>query len=123
MLKVHAKEIGTLAILCLQGQIVTGETETLRNAVRSVPEARAVILDLARVNIVDARGLGVLLELRAQTESKGISFELMNVTKWVSKVLEVSRLDTVFKITSAVEIFPAISRSWGASAAALAPCA
>ncbi len=123
MLKVHAKEMGTVAVLCLQGQIVSGETEILRNAVHSLPEVSAVILDLARVTTVDAGGLGVMLELRAQAESKGIRFELMNVTKWVSRVLEVARLDSVFQITSGVEFFSAVSRTRGASVAALAPCA
>ena len=123
MLKVHAKKLGTAAILCLQGRIVNGETEILRNAVHSLSEVSAVILDLARVTTVDAGGLGVLLELRAEAESRGIRFELMNVTKWVSRVLEIARLDSVFQITSGVEFFPAVSRTREASVAALAPCA
>src|SRR2546421_10368558 len=97
MLKVHAKNLGNVVILCLQGRIVRGETEPLRNAVRSVSEANAVILDLARVTTVDARGLGVMLELRQEAEARGIRFELMNITKLVGKVLEVSRLDSVFQ--------------------------
>ena len=123
MLKVHAKKLGTVAILCLQGRIVNGETEILRNALQSVSEASAVIIDLARVTTVDARGLGVMLELREQAESKGIRFELMNVTKLVSRVLEVTRLDSVFQITAGVEFFPAVSRSRRASMAAFASCA
>jgi anti-anti-sigma factor len=123
MLKVHAKNLGTVAVLCLQGRIVKGETEILRNALRSVSEASAVILDLARVTTVDAGGLGVMLELREQAESKGIRFELMNVTKLVSRVLEVTRLDSVFQITAGVEFFPAVSRSRRASVGALASCA
>src|SRR6266850_956159 len=98
MLKVHAKNLGTVAILCLEGRIVNGETEMLHNAVHSLSEVSAVILDLARVTTVDARGLGVLLELREHAEARGIRFELMNVTRWVSKVLEISRLDSVFQI-------------------------
>ena len=123
MLKVHAKNLGNVAILCLQGRIVIGETETLLNAVDSLSDVSAVILDLARVTTVDARGLGVMLELRAQAESKGIRFELMNVTKWVRSVLEITRLDSVFQITSEVEFFPAVSRSQRASIAELASCA
>jgi len=123
MLKVHAKNLGTVAVLCLQGQIVNGETEILRNAVRSVSGAGAVILDLARVSTVDAGGLGVMLELREQAESKGIRFELMNTTKWVNRVLEVTHLDSVFQITSGVEFFPAVSRRRPAPVAALASCA
>jgi len=123
MLKVHAKNLGTVAVLCLQGRIVRGETEILRNTLHSLSEVSAVILDLARVTTVDARGLGVMLELREQAESKGIRFELMNVTKLVSRVLEVTRLDSVFQITSGVEFFPAVPRSPRASMRALAPCA
>jgi anti-anti-sigma factor len=115
MLQVHAKKLGTVAVLCLDGQIVTGETEILRDAVHSLSEAlsdvSAVILDLARVTTVDAGGLGVMLALREQVESKGIRFELMNVNKWISRVLEITRLDSVFRITSGVEYFPAVSRS------------
>jgi anti-sigma B factor antagonist len=123
MLKVQTKSLGTVAVLCLQGQIVNGETETLRNAVNSLPEVSAVVLDLARVTTVDAGGLGVMLELRQHAESKGIRFELMNVTKWVSRVLEVTRLDSVFQITSGVEFFPTVSSSRRASVTPLASCA
>ena len=123
MLKVHAKNLGTVAVLCLQGRIVKGETEMLRKALHSLSEVRAVILDLARVTTVDAGGLGVLLELREQAESKGIRFELMNVTKLVSRVLEVTHLDSVFEVTSGVEFFPAASRGRQASMPWLASCA
>ena len=123
MLKVHAKKLGSVAVLCLQGRIVNGETETLRNAVHSLSEVSAVILDLARVTTVDAGGLGVMLDLRQQAEAKGIRLELMNVTRLVSRVLEVTRLDSVFRIAPGVEFFPAVSRGPRASVAALAPCA
>ena len=123
MLKVHAKHLGLVAVLCLEGRIVNGETEILRNAVHSVSDVSAVILDLARVITVDAGGLGVMLELREQAAAKGIRFELMNVTKWVSKVLEISHLDSVFQITAGVEFFPTVSRSQRASMARLASCA
>jgi len=123
MLKVHAKNLGTVAVLCLQGRIVKGETEMLRKALHSLSEVSAVILDLARVTTVDAGGLGVMLELREQAESKGIRFELMNVTKLVSKVLEVTRLDSVFEVTSRVEFSPAVSRRRPASVMRFASCA
>src|SRR5712691_6324579 len=123
MLKVHAKNLGTVAVLCLQGQFVNGETEILRNAVSSLSEVSAVILDLARVTTVDAHGLGVMLELRERLEAKGIRFELMNVTRLVGMVLEITRLDSVFRIKAGVEFFPAVSHSRRASMAELASCA
>lgn len=126
MLKVHAKNLETVAILCLQGRIVIGETEILREAVHSqaaVSGVSAVLLDLARVTTVDAHGLGVMLELREQAEAKGIRFELINLTKWVSRVLEITRLDSVFHITSGVEFFPAVWRNRRVWVEALASCA
>ena len=123
MLNVHTKNLGTLVVLCLQGQIVTGETEILRDAVQSVSEVSAVILDLARVTTIDAGGLGVMLQLREQAESKGIRFGLMNVTKQIGRVLEITRLDSVFQITSGVEFLPEVSRSGRESVAIFASCA
>ena len=123
MLKVHANNLGTVVVLCLQGQIVTGETETLRKAVQSLSEVSAVMLDFTRVTTIDAGGLGVMLELRELAQSKGIRFELMNVTKQISRVLEITRLDSVFQITSGVEFFPAVPHSRRTSASAFASCA
>ena len=123
MLKVHTKKLGTVAILCLQGQIVTGETERLRAAVSTLAGVNSVILDFARVSTVDAGGLGVMLGLREHAAGKGIRFALMNVAKGVSTVLAVARLDSVFEITSSVEFFPVAQAKRRASATMLAPCA
>ncbi len=123
MLKIQSKKLDTVAVLSLQGQVVNGETEILRDAVESLSSVSAVKLDLARVTTVDAGGLGVMLSLREQAESKGIRFELMNLTKQTALVFEIMRLDSVFRITSAVEFFPAVSRRRQASAPVLASCA
>jgi anti-anti-sigma factor len=123
MLNIHAKKLGTVAVLSMQGQIVNGETEILRNAVQSLSEVSAIKLDLARVTTVDAGGLGVMLALREQVESKGIRFELMNVNKRIRAVLELTRLDSVFQITVEVEFFPGVSRGRRSSLRPLASCA
>ena len=123
MLKVHAKNLGNVAVLSLQGRIVNGETEILHDAVDAVTDASVLILDLARVTTVDARGLGLMLELRQEAEARGIRFELMNLTKMVGKVLEIAHLDSVFKISSGVEFFPAVARSRRAHVPVLASCA
>ena len=123
MLKVHARNLGNVAFLCMQGQIVNGETETLRQAVRSQTNVHTVVLDLAQVSTVDARGLGVMLELRELIQAKGIGFKLMDVSKLVSRVLEVTRLDSVFEVTSRVEFFPSVPQHRRASVIELASCA
>lgn len=122
MLKVHTQKLGSVAILRVQGRAVIGETATLRNAVNFQSDVSAVVLDLARVSRVDAGGLGVLLELREQMQSNGIEFRLMNVTKLVQQVLEITRLNSVFEITSEAEVLSATSRG-GTAAAVQVPCA
>ena len=123
MLKVQPRNSGTAVIFHLQGQIVNGETDVLRNAVAFQPNVSAVILDLAGVNIVDAGGLGAILELREQANLKGIRFELMNLNKWVRYVLELSHLDSVFDVKTEVECPPRVSRNRRAPAPWLASCA
>ena len=120
MLKVHAKKLGNVAVLCLRGRITTGETSGLRQTVNEQTGASAVVLDLARVSSIDAHGLGVLLELRKQTEAKGIEFRLTNVTKLVRRVLEITRLDSVFEVTSEAE---AVGRTAVGRRTPLAPLA
>lgn len=123
MLKIRANNLGPVAVLHLEGQIVNGETETLRNVVRCLSETSVVKLDLACVTTVDAGGLGAMLELREQAEAKGIRFELMNVPKQIGVLLQLTRLDSVFEIATRVEFFPAVSRGRGAQVATLASCA
>ena len=109
MLKVHTRNLGSFTILCLEGRIVNGETATLRNAVTALSGVRSVVLDMSQVSTVDARGLGVMLELRELTQSRGMGFKVMNVPRLVGEVLRVTRLDSVFDIISAIELFPALS--------------
>ena len=123
MLNLHAKKLGTIAMLSLQGQFVTAQTQTLRSAMQSLSEVSVIKLDLARVTTIDAGGLGAMLELREQTESRGIRFELINVTKQISRVLEITRLNSVFRITAGVDFFPAVSHDKRVSVPWLASCA
>ena len=103
MLKVYSRNLGDVAVLSLQGRLVNGETRSLRDAVRSQSNVSGIVLDLARVTAIDAGGLGVMLDLRRQSAISGISFKLMNVSKFTSRVLEITRLDSVFEIIPKAE--------------------
>ena len=99
MLKAFSKKFGNAVVICLQGRIVRSETEPLRKAVLVPEDASVIVLDLARVNTIDAGGLGVMLELRADAESRGIEFRLRNVNRLVKQILTITRLDPVFEIS------------------------
>lgn len=110
MLKVHAKKSDAIAVLSLEGQIINGDTESLRSAVQSASGAN-IILNLSKATIVDAHGLGVLLELREQAIARGAHFELINVSKRLYRIFEITRLNTVFNISSNVQFFPELTYS------------
>lgn len=122
MLKVNARYLGNVAVLALEGRIVTGETATLRNAVRSQSEAGSVVLDLARVSAVDARGLGLMLELRDEVQARGVRFKIMNASKFVRHIFEITRLDSVFEF-GPVEFVSPISKTRRAGVMPYAACA
>ena len=123
MLIVHAKNFGTVAILCLRGRMVRGETAELNEAVNAQSGVSAVVLDLSQVSMVDAGGLGLMLELREEAQSRGIDLKLMNVNRLVTRVLELTCLNSVFEVTSGTELWSQISRGRPASLMELAPCA
>lgn len=122
MLKVYSRNLGDVAILSLQGRLISGETRSLRDAVSSQSNVDAIVLDLSRVTAIDARGLGIMLDLRRQSCSRGIHFRLMNVNKFTRRVLEVTRLDSVFEIIPRTEPSFATARP-GPKRAPVAACA
>lgn len=111
MLKIHAKKLDAVEVLCLEGQIVNGETEILCSAMHSASGARDIMLNLSNVTNVDAHGLGVLLQLREQALTKGIHFKLTNVSKTLYRIFEITRLNTVFEINSDIQVFSEVTYS------------
>ena len=93
MLRVTIQKLGDLAILHCQGRIVRGqETSVLCAAVRQ--NGRNVLLDLRKVDGIDAGGLGVLVSLRAA----GFRLKLMEPTAHVRRILSLTKLDSIFEI-------------------------
>jgi anti-anti-sigma regulatory factor len=97
MLKVHAKKLNAVEILSLEGQLINGDTESLSSAVRLSP-AGDIILDFSNVTV---------LQLREQTLANGIHFKLLNVSERLSRLFEITRLNTVFEINSGRELLMA----------------
>ena len=111
MLKVNTRKLGNVAVVSVQGRIVNGETASLRQEINSQSRVNTVLPDLSRVSTIDASGLGLMLEMREETQSRGMRFKLMNVTNLVSRVLAVTKLDSVFEIAPAAEQIPALAHA------------
>ena len=110
MLNVERRNLGTVSLLNLDGNVVIGETGPLHEIVQTLPAASSVVMDLSRVRMVDAHGLGVLLQLREQSQARGMQLELTNVSNQLRELFRITRLDSVFQIRSGVEFFPLPAR-------------
>ena len=106
MLKITVQKLGDISVLRCHGRIVAGDAGSiLRNAVLNQRHARMLVIDLARVECIDAGGLGVLLGLRGSARSRALILKLMNATKKVEEILELTHLQRVFKFCSVRELF------------------
>jgi anti-anti-sigma factor len=112
MLNVTVQKLGDASVLQCQGRIVVGDAcLILRNAVLSQRRSRMLVLDLARVDSIDAGGLGVLLGLRQWARSGSRMFKLMNVTKTVEEILELTHLQHGFEFCTVRDLFCLLHRA------------
>ena len=103
-MNIRTQRLERITILCLQGRMVVGEMNPLRRAVHAQSNVDLVVLNLAQVSMIDASGLGILLELRQWSSEKGIELRLIEVGARVRQIFELACLDTVFEFSSPAEI-------------------
>ena len=80
----------------------------LRDAVIGLSELRVIVLDLSEVEMLDAGGLGLLVSPHNLACENGIQLKVMNPSKLVREMLEVTGLASVLHISSVddlIEIF------------------
>jgi anti-sigma B factor antagonist len=112
MLKITVQKLGDTSVLRCHGRIVAGDAGSiLRNAALSQRHAAMLVIDLALVECIDAGGLGVLLGLRESARSRAIMFKLMNTTKRIEEILELTHLQHVFEFCSVRELFCLLHRA------------
>jgi len=93
MLTVSVEDLGNNVILRCAGRIVRGDEAVLLCAALR-HRGRDIALDLARVDAIDAAGLGALISLQAA----GVYLRLLNPTNVVRETLRVAHLDSFFEI-------------------------
>ena len=112
MLKITVQNLGDTSVVRCDGRIVAGDAGSiLRNAVLSQRNSRMLVIDLAQIERIDAGGLGILLDLRESARSRAIMFKLMNATKRVEEILELTHLQRVFEFCSVQELFCLLHRA------------
>jgi anti-anti-sigma factor len=112
MLKITVQKLENTSVLRCHGRIVVGDAGSiLRSAVLSQRQTTMLVIDLARVERIDASGLGLLLGLRESARSNAIMFKLMNATKSIEEILELTHLQHVFEFCSVRELLCLLHRA------------
>jgi anti-sigma B factor antagonist len=97
-LSLETREVGRVTIVRCNGRIVAGsESEFLRTHVAwLLRDRRAILLHLGEVGFIDSSGLGTMVRSLTSTRQVRGDLKLCNVPEHVRKVLEMSRLTTLF---------------------------
>ncbi len=94
------RRLDDVAILDLSGRITIGEgTLIVRSQIEKLLEAgqRKFLLNLADVDYIDSSGLGELVTSFTTVRNRGGELKLLNLTRRVRDLLQITKLLTVFE--------------------------
>lgn len=100
-MKVSTRQVDGITILDLSGRITLGEGSVqLRDAVRDLLSkgSKKILLNLGDVNYIDSSGIGELVSAYTTVRNQGGDLKLLNLTKKVHDLLQITKLYTVFDI-------------------------
>ena len=87
-------------IIALQGEIDLHESPNVRESLRPLIESKIprIYVDMRDVSYVDSSGLAVLIDAMQRIANYGGKFGLIGIRPAVRTVLEIARLDQVFRV-------------------------
>jgi anti-sigma B factor antagonist len=100
-MKANSRQVNGVTIVDLSGRITLGEgSVTLRDAVRDLLSKgnKQILLNLADVSYIDSSGIGELVSAYTHVRREGGELKLLNLTKKVHDLLQITKLYTVFDI-------------------------
>ncbi len=100
-MKITTRQVDGVTILDLSGRITLGEGSVqLRDAVRDLLSkgSKLILLNLADVNYIDSSGIGELVSAYTTVRNQGGELKLLNLTKKVHDLLQITKLYTVFDV-------------------------
>ena len=99
--KLTTRQVGDVTIVDVSGRITLGEgSSSLRDALHSAVEAgnKKILLNLGDVTYIDSSGIGELVAAFTSVSNQGGSLKLLNLTKRVQDLLQITKLYTVFDV-------------------------
>src|SRR5438128_9462590 len=100
-MKSSTRQIDGVTVVDLSGRITLGEGSiTLRDTVRDLlaKGQKKILLNLADVNYIDSSGIGELVSAFTTVRNQGGDLKLLNLTKKVHDLLQITKLYTVFDV-------------------------
>ena len=102
-MKSSTRQIDGVTIVDLSGRITLGEGSViLRDTVRELTSkgSKKILLNLGDVNYIDSSGIGELVSAFTTVRNQGGELKLLNLTKNVHDLLQITTLYTVFDVTA-----------------------
>lgn len=95
------RQVDGVTIVDLSGRIVLGEgSATLRDTVHDLLSKglKRIVLNLGEVSYIDSSGLGELVSAFTAAKRQGAELKLLNLTKRVHDLLQITKLFTAFDV-------------------------
>jgi anti-sigma B factor antagonist len=99
--KMGTREAKGVVIVDLNGRLTMGEAcAAIRDEIRDqvAQGFRKILLNLAEVSYIDSAGLGELTAAFTSVKNRGGQLKLVNLTKRVHDVMQITKLYTVFDV-------------------------
>ena len=100
-MKIKTRQVDGITIMDCSGRITLGEGSVqLRDAVRDLlaKGSKQILLNLCDVTYIDSSGIGELVSAFTTVRNQGGDLKLLNLTKKVHDLLQITKLYTVFDV-------------------------
>ena len=97
----NSRQVGDVTVIDVAGRITLGEgSSALRDAIRDLVAkgGKKILLNLGEVNYIDSSGIGELVSSFTTVSNSGGALKLLNLTKRVKDLLQITKLYTVFEV-------------------------
>ncbi|HEY1206292.1 MAG: STAS domain-containing protein [Bryobacteraceae bacterium] len=99
--KLSPRQVGDVTVIDVAGRITLGEgSSNLREGIREMLAKgnKKILLNLGEVTYIDSSGIGELVSGFTSVANGGGQLKLINLTKRVKDLLQITKLYTVFEV-------------------------
>jgi len=100
-MELSIREDGRVTIVSVSGDLVIGDSEAAfkKEVLRLLEQGKVdLLIDCTSLRIVDSTGLGALVRAMTTSQNEGGQAKLLGVGPHLKKLLEMTKLDSVFEI-------------------------